>query len=899
MWRKCSCSRFGIATRFILEAKMSGSKVLLTYKRKRHSRNDLLQEDGCHNSPSDANEDTYLSRPDMQVHLIDENASEEYETKTTVCRLCVVCCVGGNLMHCDKCLRSYHLECLDKSLKHPGHGTLLSCGCIAASLGDDGNVGKGAVSFDDSSLRLNSSNLEETDLFAEVKLENSCDDLSVQTKWKTPLLTFHRRYKRKKDMDGSHIQSKSLNVKNNCSVITESKNSACAKTTSCEATSLESFSLDRGADLNPCKEVIDITYSYAGPAPGSKILMREEKTMNEALQQAGKVPDQSAQTLMDVKKESVDHLGTSLSCGMNDSSSETVPLCTQPGINSPLVKEEPQVLSSDDDHKAAATLHSGRSLPNLNLSVITTDSNSSTMDLNVDLNLSSQEQPLLAAPKATLDSFESTSRSPATVLHEPPPSEIVAIKNERIETHASLLRKDAFEFLEVGASCKDYDQVTPNFDSKNKCLQLFSEEKTSDISHPVIIQPEMTAYMASEERKMLQLGSNNNQPNQGSPLNLGLSLPTKPSTAGSATNTCLNTFPFFNSFTGTREFIQDAALQSSSSHLSSVLRYKMMHDSIASQARALNEMGSFDNISQPYNTMWSEEELDFLWIGVRRYGRDNWNAMLTDPRLHFASWRVARDLAMRWKEEQSKLLSSMFGPQVKYSRAQGSSFYHNNFLGPQTGFWQQNPADETRLSLRVVDSCRGGNVSRRPLFRSTYVCNDGQEHLHRPLSYPKRVSRRRIKYDEDEFRSSSRSRSMLRNKLLSTELPSTCNIGVNGNMPQWLQESAVASPPSLRASILPSTASSFAFAHSDTLNVTRPDFDPSESRCAERKDMQYTFGGSREYDLQPLVSSAPHCNSGLRPEMAKPRRDSSHDAGKQDDLIVLDSDASSEGTISD
>ncbi|KAM1251214.1 hypothetical protein FF1_033735 [Malus domestica] len=68
-----------------------------------------------------------------------------------------------------------------------------------------------------------------------------------------------------------------------------------------------------------------------------------------------------------------------------------------------------------------------------------------------------------------------------------------------------------------------------------------------------------------------------------------------------------------------------------------------MHDSVVSQARALNERGGIHDKYMPYNTMWSEEELDFLWMGVRRYGRDNWNAMLRDPRLHFSPRRVARD----------------------------------------------------------------------------------------------------------------------------------------------------------------------------------------------------------------------------------------------------------------
>lgn len=232
--------------------------------------------------------------------------------------------------------------------------------------------------------------------------------------------------------------------------------------------------------------------------------MHTERAINEeALQQAGKVPDQSARTLMDVKEESVDHLGTSLSC-MKDSSSGTVPLCT----HTQLVKEEPQVFSSDDDRKSAATSHSGRTLPNLNLSVISTgrtslisrhlspevlqvtfsfakqyfmsylieflntDSDSCTLDLNADLNLSPQEQPVLAAPKSTLDSFDCTNRSPATVLHEPPPPEMVAVKIERIEPNTSLLHNDVFDSSEIGASGRNYDQVTPSFDSKQKCLQV-------------------------------------------------------------------------------------------------------------------------------------------------------------------------------------------------------------------------------------------------------------------------------------------------------------------------------------------------------------------------------------------------------------------------------------------
>ncbi|PQQ17302.1 uncharacterized protein Pyn_08770 [Prunus yedoensis var. nudiflora] len=97
---------------------MSGSKVLLTYKRKRQSRTDPVQGHECRNSLFVAPDDTSLSKPpDLQVHLIDKRSSEHYNRNSAVCHVCFVCCVGGNLKHCGKCLQSYHLQCLDKPHK--------------------------------------------------------------------------------------------------------------------------------------------------------------------------------------------------------------------------------------------------------------------------------------------------------------------------------------------------------------------------------------------------------------------------------------------------------------------------------------------------------------------------------------------------------------------------------------------------------------------------------------------------------------------------------------------------------------------------------------------------------------------------------------------------------------
>lgn len=65
---------------------------------------------------------------------------------------------------------------------------------------------------------------------------------------------------------------------------------------------------------------------------------------------------------------------------------------------------------------------------------------------------------------------------------------------------------------------------------------------------------------------------------------------------------------------------------------------------------------------------WSEDELDSLWIGVRRHGRGNWGAMLRDPRLKFSKYKTSEDLAVRWEEEQLKILEGSVYPMPKSSK---------------------------------------------------------------------------------------------------------------------------------------------------------------------------------------------------------------------------------------
>ncbi|KAK9267097.1 hypothetical protein L1049_009515 [Liquidambar formosana] len=75
---------------------------------------------------------------------------------------------------------------------------------------------------------------------------------------------------------------------------------------------------------------------------------------------------------------------------------------------------------------------------------------------------------------------------------------------------------------------------------------------------------------------------------------------------------------------------------------------------------------------------WSEDELDCLWIGVRRHGRGNWDAMLRDPRLRFSKYKTSEDLSARWEEEQLKILDGSAFPvpkSIKPTKSTKSSLF--------------------------------------------------------------------------------------------------------------------------------------------------------------------------------------------------------------------------------
>ncbi|KAG4999645.1 hypothetical protein JHK87_020717 [Glycine soja] len=70
---------------------------------------------------------------------------------------------------------------------------------------------------------------------------------------------------------------------------------------------------------------------------------------------------------------------------------------------------------------------------------------------------------------------------------------------------------------------------------------------------------------------------------------------------------------------------------------------------------------------------WSEDELDSLWIGVRRHGRGNWDAMLRDPKLKFSKYKTSEDLSVRWEEEQVKVFQGPPFPAQRSSKTMKST----------------------------------------------------------------------------------------------------------------------------------------------------------------------------------------------------------------------------------
>ncbi|XP_057767318.1 uncharacterized protein LOC130987705 isoform X2 [Salvia miltiorrhiza] len=276
--------------------------------------------------------------------------------------------------------------------------------------------------------------------------------------------------------------------------------------------------------------------------------------------------------------------------------------------------------------------------------------------------------------------------------------------------------------------------------------------------------------------------------------------------------------------------------QSTSDRTQSFARDKMMLDNILTRARAVRGSRSSFLDKFEYPTTWLDEELDSLWIGVRRHGRGNWDAILGDRRLHFLPWKTSWDLAERWQVEQSRLLSSMPVSLRRYTSPpdfSSESILRHPRPEPQV--------DEVRLSLGL------------PLH---FMNNKTKGDVQRPVT----------------------------NTGVGDESSSSAGL-TKGSLPHWLRTLAEI-PPGLAGGphVVPSGC------HPGPAWLNQPG---SNSGAAPQQPWLSKRYISAQRRPEPQNGGKAPC-SGFALVV-----EDEHPAGKQEDLIIIPSDASSEETISD
>ncbi|XP_023518960.1 protein CHROMATIN REMODELING 4-like isoform X2 [Cucurbita pepo subsp. pepo] len=132
-----------------------------------------------------------------------------------------------------------------------------------------------------------------------------------------------------------------------------------------------------------------------------------------------------------------------------------------------------------------------------------------------------------------------------------------------------------------------------------------------------------------------------------------------------AINGCLPTIPLLPSFKlpsldvmrGNQQDEEEASSLGLGQMLPAFSMFPENHKKVLENIMMRTGSGSANYFRRkPKGDGWSDDELDFLWIGVRRHGKGNWDAMLKDPRLKFSRYKTSEDLSSRWEEEQLKIL---------------------------------------------------------------------------------------------------------------------------------------------------------------------------------------------------------------------------------------------------
>ncbi|CAI9765726.1 unnamed protein product [Fraxinus pennsylvanica] len=888
---------------------MMSTKVVLTYKRRRPlSRFDLSHNNVCLEAPSECQESKASATLDNYEEPIEESRLENKNRESGMCNEYYRGKVFDNMFLCQSCYRQHRIECLNPP-EHAPKGKRLCSGCIeerdfssrlegkltleeldlarkdkCSSLCNnsaakrkftsstlDGEIL--SVGSDVTQARREHSNallegsppkkcnhdsndasfsgkltMEELDLARKDKRSTLCNNAAAKRKFTSALITFSRRSKQNKGTTGTNLQAgeNSSLAAEGCTL--ESAVSTCTF----ETPPAKSCSNDNTEDLKNEKDI-----QLRDP-----FVRNEKEVYSHQTDNKSEFPASAPKTEIGIQ---VDEQLKSLQNTAID-------------ISSTVVRPSPHFLKETSFHCYVAmdVQENYRVNPSRNLSDIAiTDLEHNNIDkkmCNEDLNTtelpdemsgnkcSGASQDLAVAVHArdidcnvTLDSG-----SDEPYFHKASLSKKLEFLNAKIKVNLSTHEARMLESggSQVKAVDKSNDGVNHpsqfrGIASKNNYLQLFPENRSHDLLSSAKTQQEEIAFVESEESwSQLKPASSR------SPLFLGLSLPMEPTVPYNSTS-----YQWPNVNIQSQEIFHDLGPQPCLDQTLSLLRHRMMLDNILRRARVAkcNSVSFSDRFESPTN--WSEEELDCLWIGVRRHGRGNWDAMLKDPRLHFFPWRTPRDLAERWDEDQSKLMHSMLISQPKYaSTPDVLSCHMKNFSYPKT----KHPSDDIQLSLGDVRPRYEDSVKKISPMDFINIQHNGL--LQKPVT------------DSRTFPSYSY---VVPGAESSLHMGPMTSMAVEGcSLPPWLREAA-AIPPRPPNSTPTSAAS-----------TTHPRMQLFSQQSKIRLNNKYTITGKTE--LQ--TGGRSHLtNSPLITRCGKTKPSDNN----EDDLIVIQSDASSEETISD
>ncbi|KAL3520575.1 hypothetical protein ACH5RR_018724 [Cinchona calisaya] len=777
----------------------------------------------------------------------------------------------------------------------------------------------------------NKFSLKETGLPVEDKSSSLCTNAALQSKLRSPLITFYRRYKRKKDVDGLHTQN-ILGVAQDCalafkgskSVVFASVGEATPPVSGSEQilvnANLSDKNLNRMVSFDEYHEKMtgrDVEYAcVSGSYPETgNVKQADDKLENtsqdnqptvEVIPQnsvvvglqgpascSGNISNGTADdpslepTTVGKESQSLsnDNLNTvKITDEIPSSRSSVVSL----DLSVPLPGKESLSLSSDDLN----TLKITDEIPSSRSSVVSLDLPVPLPDAHdvEDCGIASvhDEQPrcsLLNSPSGSHTTFndESPGNKGSELLHER--------VGERFPLHQVQVLENGC--LAEEAVCHNYNgfaSSSPVYDLENKCLQLFPEDRTDDIFQSTKMHKKVTAPVDSEDKSVSLFESRNRDGPAAtkSSLFLGLFLPMELINEGHDRTSTSSQWP--NVGIQSKELPQDAMPQRFPDQASSYRRHKMVLDNIVSRARMPKRKrgGFLDLYDSP--RMWSEEELDSLWVGIRRYGRGNWEAMLRDPRLLFSALRTPRDLAEQWEVEQSKLYNNMPSSQGRHLRTTNiirdsmDGFWH-----PKTG--KQNLLDDVQLSLGDVYSPPNDSVQKRSLFN---FFNAAQNTA--PSQLQGAVANVRTMYS---CRGNRRRAMLQNNAMLDVEGSFSANqstfMANGGNLPHWLREivSIPLRPPQAQT-VLPSDTLSVSHVEMQWAKKPFPDAKGIHRDPTNRISKRHTITESGKQE----TGVGAH-NGNFPSAMEHGKTEEEQFPGNKQDLIIIDSDASSEETISD